>query len=253
MPDNILQNTAGLLLFDKPGGISSHDAVYLLRKKLGIKKIGHGGTLDPLATGLLILLVGRATRMQDKLQTGSKVYSGTVKFGTETDTWDTEGKVVKTSPLPEMTEEKISEVLNRLEGCIEQQVPPFSAVKYKGEKLYKIAREGRETPVIMRKVYVHWINHRIIMPDTLFFRVEVSGGTYIRTLARDIGRLSGSCAYMSSLRREAVGNYSVNQAITVETLKAVDREDIIARLIPVHTPETKAGNEAGVENISGNV
>lgn len=253
MPENNLHDAAGLLLFDKPGGISSHDAVCLLRKKLGIKKIGHGGTLDPLATGLLIMLVGRATKMQGKLQTGSKVYSGTIKFGIETDTWDTEGKTVKISPLPEMTEEHISAVLNSLEGEIEQQVPPFSAVKYKGEKLYKIAREGRETPIIMRKVHVRWIYHKIMLPDTLLFRAEVSGGTYIRTLARDIGKLSGSCACMSSLRRESAGIYSVEQAITAEALKAAERADIIARLIPIPTAFSPEETEAGSKNFSGNV
>ncbi|MBO4555778.1 MAG: tRNA pseudouridine(55) synthase TruB [Elusimicrobiales bacterium] len=233
MPEQITGQPCGLLLFDKPRGITSHDAVYILRRKLGIKKIGHGGTLDPLATGLLILLAGKATKQQAALQGGSKIYSGTITFGQETDTWDLEGKTQKTAPLPSFENNALQNAISKLSGEIEQQVPPFSAIKYKGEKLYDIARSGREVPVIMRKVSVKWLECSPISADTVFFRTEVSGGTYIRTLARDLGLAMGSCAYLSSLRRESIGKYDVKDAITEEALKAADKEEIIKRLLPI--------------------
>lgn len=235
MSENIIgQIPSGLLLFDKPKGISSHDAVYMLRRKLGIKRIGHGGTLDPLATGLLMLLAGKATKEQSKLQSGSKTYSGTITFGHETDTWDSEGTIIKTKPIPNLQSQQLSEAIERLSGEIEQQVPPYSAVKYKGEKLYNLARKGLEVPVIMRRTKVKWLEYRPISEDSIFFRTEVSGGTYIRTLARDLGLLMSSCAFMSSLRRERIGSYSIENAIRKEQLEAFSREEIISRLIQIH-------------------
>ena len=229
----------GLLLFDKPRGITSHDAVYILRRKLGIKKIGHGGTLDPLASGLLILLVGKATKQQAALQCGSKIYSGTITFGQETDTWDMEGKTVRTASLPDLgNPELLKKAIIKLSGNIEQQVPPFSAIKYKGEKLYDIARSGREVPIIMRQVQTGWLECNPVSNETVFFRTEVSGGTYIRTLARDLGLIMGSCAFLSSLRRESIGKYCVKDAITEDALKAAEKEEIIKRLLPI----TEIGN-----------
>ena len=233
---DISDTPSGLLLFDKPRGITSHDAVYILRRKLGIRKIGHGGTLDPLATGLLILLAGKATKQQAALQGGAKTYSGTITFGQETETWDMEGKITRTSPLPDFNNtELLKNAIDRLSGNIEQQVPPYSAIKYNGKKLYDIARSGKEVPVIMRPVSVKWLECSPVSADTVFFRTEVSGGTYIRTLARDLGLLMDSCAYLSSLRREQIGNYSVNDAITEEALKAMTKEEIVSRLIQVRT------------------
>ena len=233
MPEINTEMPCGLLLFDKPRGITSHDAVYILRRKLGIKRIGHGGTLDPLATGLLILLAGKATKQQAALQGGSKTYSGTITFGQETDTWDMEGKIVKTAALPILDGNTLQAATAKLSGTIEQQVPPFSAIKYQGRKLYEIARSGEEVPVIMRQVQVKWLECKPVSADTVFFRTEVSGGTYIRTLARDLGLLMGSCAFLSSLRRESIGKYDVKDAITEEALKAADKEEIIKRLLPI--------------------
>lgn len=231
---DIQPKTDGLFLYDKPEGISSHDAVYRLRHKLGIQKIGHGGTLDPLATGLLIMLVGKATKMQDKLQTGSKVYSGTFALGKETDTWDSQGKIVAEAPIPNLDIQKLTLAINKLSGEIKQQVPPFSAVKHNGEKLYKIAREGREVPLIFRKVNVKWLDYSISNQNTISFRVQVSGGTYIRTLARDLGLLLGTKAHMISLRRELIGLYSVKDAINQEQLDAAAKAEIQAKLISIN-------------------
>ena len=234
MPEKNTEHPCGLLLFDKPQGITSHDAVYILRRKLGIKKIGHGGTLDPLATGLLILLAGKATKRQSALQGCSKIYSGTITFGHETETWDMEGKIIKTAPVPDLNNaELLKNSINKLNGNIEQQVPPYSAIKYQGRKLYEIARSGEKVPVIMRKVQVNWLECKAVSPDTVFFLTEVSGGTYIRTLAKDLGLAMGSCAYLSSLRRKKIGQYDVKDAITEEELKSASKEEIISRLLPI--------------------
>jgi len=223
-------DVSGILLFDKPEGISSHDAVYILRRKLGIKRIGHGGTLDPMATGLLVMLVGKATKAQSFLQDGNKVYSGTIQFGKETDTWDKMGKTLFEAGIPLLNDEAVKEAIKPLNGNILQQVPPFSAVKHKGEKLYNLARKGKEVPVIMRQVYVNWLEYKILSPDSLYFKIECSGCTYIRTIARDFGLALKSRAHLTALRRLSVGKFNVEDAITDETLKAASEDDVKSRL-----------------------
>jgi tRNA pseudouridine55 synthase len=225
------QTPSGLFLFDKPKGITSHDAVDLLRRKLGIRRIGHTGTLDPMATGLLILLAGSATSAQASLQGTAKVYSGTILFGSETDTWDAEGKVVAEAPVPALDEAAVKKAVETLSGRIIQQVPPHSAVKIGGKPMYKLARKGAVMPEVKREAEVRWLSWTARRPE-LDFTIECSGGTYIRSIACELGRLLGSRAHLTALRRESIGAYGVKDAVTAERLAALTPEQAAALLAP---------------------
>ncbi len=223
---------SGLFLFDKPKGITSHDAVELLRAKLSIKKIGHTGTLDPMATGLLILMVGSATSGQAAMQGMAKIYGGTIMFGAETDTWDAEGKVTAEAPVPELGEEAVKKAVEAFNGKIIQQVPPYSAVRMNGRHMYKLARANQVMPEVKREVVVRWISWAIRAP-ALDFEIDCSGGTYVRSVAHEMGRALGSRAHLSVLRRLSIGAWSVKDSITAIQLAAMPREAALARLIPV--------------------
>jgi tRNA pseudouridine55 synthase len=223
---------SGLFLFDKPKGITSHDAVELLRAKLSIKKIGHTGTLDPMATGLLILMVGSATSGQAAMQGMAKIYGGTIMFGTETDTWDAEGKVTAEAPVPELGEEVVKKTVEAFNGKITQQVPPYSAVRMNGRHMYKLARANQVMPEVRREVVVRWISWTVRTP-ALDFEIDCSGGTYVRSVAHEMGRALGSRAHLSVLRRLSIGAWSVKDSITAAELAAMPREAAMARLIPV--------------------
>lgn len=223
---------SGLFLFDKPKGITSHDAVDLLRRKLGVRRIGHSGTLDPMATGLLVLLVGKATSAQAALQGSAKTYSGTISFGSETDTWDAEGKVVAEAPPPALDAEPLGRAVAALSGRIVQQVPAYSAVKLGGKPMYKHARAGAAMPEVRREAEVRWLSWTPRGAE-LDFVIECSGGTYIRSLACELGRLLGSRAHLSVLRREAIGNFSVKDAADAARLAALSPAEAAALLRPV--------------------
>lgn len=223
---------SGLLLFDKPKGISSHGAVGLLRKKLSFRRIGHTGTLDPMATGLLVMLVGAATKAQQRLQGSSKIYSGTIMFGSETDTWDAEGKVTERAPVPDLSAETVANAIKAFSGKIIQQVPPYSAIRIGGKHLYHLARRNVPMPEIRREVQVRWISWAV-KDCTLQFEIECSGGTYLRSIARELGLALGSRAHLSALRRLSIGGSSVADAITEEGLNALPLEAVLAKLRPV--------------------
>ncbi len=223
---------SGLLLFDKPKGITSHDAVDLLRRKLGVRRIGHSGTLDPMATGLLILLVGKATSAQASLQGSAKTYSGTILFGAETDTWDAEGRVVAEAPPPPLDGAAVEKAVKALSGRIVQQVPPHSAVKIGGKPMYKLARKGAAMPEVRREAEVRWLSWTPRPPE-LDFTIECSGGTYIRSIAREIGLLLGSRAHLTALRREAIGRYAVADAVPAGRLASLGQAEAAALLRPV--------------------
>jgi tRNA pseudouridine55 synthase len=223
---------SGLFLFDKPKGITSHDAVDLLRRKLSIRRIGHTGTLDPMATGLLILLVGGATSAQAALQGSAKVYGGTITFGSETDTWDAEGKVVAEAPPPPLDEESVRRAVAGFSGRIIQQVPSYSAVRRNGTPLYKLARRNEAVPEIKREADVRWLSWAA-RPPHLDFELECSGGTYVRSIACELGRALGSRAHLSALRRLSIGAFAVKDAVTSERLAAMTPEEALARLAPV--------------------
>ncbi len=221
----------GLLLVDKPAGWTSHDAAAYIRKTLWIKRVGHTGTLDPDATGLILVLVGKATRLARFFDLDKKGYSAVMELGSETDTEDASGQVTLECQVPELEPAHIEEVLRRFIGEIEQVPPMYSAVKVGGERLYKKARAGEEVERAPRKVTIEELRLTGIEGPHVSFDVVCSKGTYIRTLCRDMGKALGSCAHMRSLRRSRVGDYLVRDAMGLS--EKPSKEEIAARIIPM--------------------
>ena len=219
----------GLLLIDKPSGFTSSDIVAIARRALHTKCIGHSGTLDPLATGLLILLVQRrATRLQNQFLKLDKVYRATLKLGTDTDTWDAAGTPVQTFPVPELTPEKIRAAMQTLTGEVKQQIPPFSAKKINGQKMYDLARQG--TPVQDRFNQVRifaWSGLEFDYKDTLSFTLHCSCGTYVRSLARMLAQALGTTGHLTALRRLSIGPFSVEDALDGNKLKTIPQAEIV--------------------------
>jgi tRNA pseudouridine55 synthase len=208
----------GMLLIDKPAGITSHDVVSEARRALRTRRIGHAGTLDPFATGLLVLLVGHATRLLPHLDGEPKVYDATIVFGSETDTDDLTGTVVRTAEFPDPA--RVREAIVSLTGTIEQVPPAYSAKQVDGQRAYAAARRGAALELDAVRVDVHGWDLRELTDDHLRATITCGGGTYIRALARDLGRLSGSAAHLGALRRVRSGSFHVADAIPLETLRA---------------------------------
>lgn len=213
----------GLLLVDKPAGVSSHDVVSVARRVVGERQIGHGGTLDPFATGLLVLLLGRATRLLTYVHDEPKVYEATIRFGAETDTEDLGGVVVRQAPLP--TREALVDALPRFRGDIAQVPPVYSAKRVAGRRAYEIAREGGEVALDAVSVSIGEISlaefeERDGRVAGCRLRVSCGGGTYIRSLARDIARAAGSAAHLTALRRHRAGVFEVGRSVPFEELRA---------------------------------
>jgi tRNA pseudouridine55 synthase len=201
----------GLLLIDKPAGITSHDAVARVRRALGVRKVGHSGTLDPAATGLLLIGVGRATRLLRFLGDLPKVYQGRGVLGVATDTLDEEGAIVRESPV-DVAERDLRSVMQRFTGEIEQVPPAYSAVKVGGEKLYRAARRGEPVEAPPRKVNVDSFDLRGFESPAFDFEVRCSAGTYVRSLVADVGAELGCGAHLQRLRRTAIGPFRVEVA-----------------------------------------
>jgi tRNA pseudouridine55 synthase len=216
--DELFAAPQGLLLVDKPAGMTSHDVVQQVRRVYGERSIGHLGTLDPFATGLLVLLLGRATRLATFIDTEPKVYVATIKFGEETDTDDATGTVIRTAALPR--EIDISPAVNALTGTISQVPPAYSAKSVDGTRAYDAARRGRPLDLAAVDVTVHRWELGELSDDSLSAVITCSGGTYIRALARDLGRLISSAAHLRSLRRTRVGPFDVRDASTLANLVA---------------------------------
>ncbi len=202
----------GLLLIDKPAGITSHDAIAQIRRALGTQKVGHAGTLDPMATGLLVVGVGRATRLLRFLGDLPKIYEGVLHLGVETTTLDADGEVVRESPVPAFTDEEVRAVMTAKLGASAQTPPAFSAVKVGGRKLYEAARKGEHLQAAARIVRVDRFELRSRDGADVAFVCEVSGGTYVRVLAADVGGALGVGAHLTSLRRTAIGPFEVRDA-----------------------------------------
>ena len=232
----------GILIIDKPAGITSHDVVSRVRRALGTKRVGHTGTLDPFATGVMVILVGKATRLAQFLDKDAKEYIAEVQFGFETDTGDKTGSRIADFGL------RISEVVERLEktdfdvilskfrGEIMQTPPMYSAKKVEGKKLYELAREGKEIERKPVNVSIHELD---LLPDEIGnpqsairnLKVACSAGTYVRTLAEDIGREIGVGAHLTALRRTAAGKFQISQSISLDELKNLD--DPTSALLPI--------------------
>jgi tRNA pseudouridine55 synthase len=221
----------GVLLVDKADGMTSHDVVALVRRRLEIKKVGHCGTLDPLATGLLLLTLGRGTKIQDLLMAEDKEYVGTMTLGTSTSTQDREGETVEERPVPALTDEQIRAAFDKFRGDFYQMPPMVSAIKHGGVPLYKLARQGKvvEREPRLVHVYRHTID-RVALPD-IDFTVLCSKGFYVRTYAHDIGEALGCGAYLKNLRRTKSGRFAVDRAITVEEIWNAPRQEIISRML----------------------
>ena len=207
----------GLLLVDKPPGVTSHDVVLAARRATGEARIGHAGTLDPFATGLLVLLLGRATRLLPYLDAEPKVYEATIRFGAETDTDDLGGATVRTAPSP--SREAVERVIPRLTGELEQVPPAYSAKRVAGRRAYDLARAGEEVELRPARVRVDAWELLDFRGDELDVRITCGGGTYIRALARDLGRLTDSAAHLSALRRVASGAFHVRHASALDEVR----------------------------------
>jgi tRNA pseudouridine55 synthase len=202
----------GLLLVDKPGGVTSHDVVDVVRRRLGTRKVGHAGTLDPMASGLLLIGVGRATRLLRFLGELPKIYEGTLRLGVETTTLDADGDVVRQTPV-DVQEPEIREAMRILVGESLQRPPAYSAVKVGGRKLYEAARAGERLEAEPRPIHVDDFDLLSFeLPDATF-RVTCSGGTYVRALAADVGASLSCGAHLVALRRTAIGPYAVDDAV----------------------------------------
>jgi tRNA pseudouridine55 synthase len=206
----------GILVIDKPRGLTSHDCVKIIRKRFGIKKVGHAGTLDPLATGILILLLGKATRLFLGFAGFDKEYEATLTLGITTDTGDSQGKIINTSTYEHIKEIDVLGVFNKFQGNIEQIPPMVSAIKYQGKKLYELARRGIVVARSPRKICIHSLILTGYRPPEVDFKVECSKGTYIRTLGEDIGSRLGCGGCISRIRRTKLGPFNINEAVSLE-------------------------------------
>jgi tRNA pseudouridine55 synthase len=224
----------GVLLVDKPQGLTSHDVVYRLRRKLSMKKIGHAGTLDPMATGLLIMLIGKATRISQYLMSSDKVYEGEATLGVVTDSQDAEGEMMETRPVPELTEAAVREVMKGFLGD-QYQIPPMhSAIKIDGVPLYKLARKGEEVEREPRFIRVMAFELLSFTSPKLTFRLHCTKGTYVRTIAHDLGQKLGCGAHLSALRRTMSGKFNLSEGLTLDQIETMPLAEIEKRLIPIY-------------------
>jgi tRNA pseudouridine55 synthase len=221
----------GILLVDKPTDHTSHDVVARLRGKLKTKRIGHAGTLDPMATGLLIILVGKATRVSQYLISLDKEYEGTIELGKVTDTQDADGEMMETRPVPPLTEADLNAAIKGFLGDQYQMPPMYSAIKIDGVPLYKSARKGEDIVREPRFIRVSsWEVTKFGLPR-FDFRLRCTKGTYVRTLAHDLGQKLGCGAHLAALRRTATDKFNVSQALTLDQIMAMTIPEIERRLI----------------------
>lgn len=207
-----------ILPINKPASWTSFDVVKKIRSLTGIKKIGHAGTLDPFATGLLLVCTGRATKKVTELIRLPKEYIGEIEFGYETDTMDLTGGKIKEADPPLLNQKKIQITLEGFRGKTQQEIPSYSAVKYKGRRLYKRARKGEEIPQLFREIMIYDIELLEIKDRSIVIRIECGSGTYVRTLARDIARKLDTAGHLKTLVRTRIGDYTLNDAMTIEAL-----------------------------------
>ena len=231
MMSSISASPDGVLLVDKAEEMTSHDVVALTRRKLGTKKIGHCGTLDPIATGLLLLTIGRGTKVQDLLMSEDKEYVGTFVLGVTTDTQDRQGQVTQQRPVPALDENEIRAAFEKFRGDFYQLPPMVSAKKHGGIPLYKLARQGKVVEREPRLVHVYRYSIKKIALPEIDFSVLCSKGFYVRTYVHDIGEVLGCGAHLKSLRRTKSGRFSVADAITVDEIQQASREEILERML----------------------
>jgi tRNA pseudouridine55 synthase len=223
----------GVLLIDKPAGMTSHDVVDRVRRHFGFKKVGHCGTLDPAATGLLILVLERATKLQDRLMSDDKAYEGTMILGISTDSQDADGEITAQKPVPPLTADDIEEVLAKFRGDIQQIPPMVSAVKHQGTPLYKLARKGKTVERKPRLIHIYDLRVLGLELPRITFRVACTKGTYVRTICSDVGDLLGCGAHLHELRRTRSGKFDVNEAHQLQAVLTQTREELKSLIIPI--------------------
>ncbi|MCQ2410515.1 MAG: tRNA pseudouridine(55) synthase TruB [Elusimicrobiaceae bacterium] len=233
MPLENYANSApsGLLLIDKPKDFSSHDIIAICRRILKIKKIGHSGTLDPMATGLLLLLIGReATRQQAQFLKLDKVYTAVLSLGQETDSWDAYGTVVAQKSVPPLTQTDVANAAQKLSGMLRQPIPFFSAKKINGSPMYSLARQGQKLERRYNEVSVTWQHVRLVDPQTVEFTVHCSCGTYVRSLGYLLAERLGTTGHLTQLRRLRIGPHDVADAFDGNLLKQTPPEVLFQRM-----------------------
>jgi tRNA pseudouridine55 synthase len=247
----------GVLLIDKPAGMSSADVTNKLKKKFRFERIGHGGTLDPFATGLLIVLVGEGTKVARFLLEGDKGYDAVAALGSETDTGDFTGEVVNRAETTEkISLEQWREHAKAWTGLIRQTPPAYSAIKVKGRPLYDYARKGEEVEVKPREATIHELEIQEASDEKIRFRVRCTGGTYIRALAADIAMAAGTCAHLSELRRTASSAFRVEDAITLDAALAMEPHELPLRPIEEalsHLPQVHCAPQIALKVRQGNL
>ena len=231
----------GVLLIDKAPGMTSHDVVAITRRVLNTKKVGHCGTLDPLATGLLLVVIGKGTKIQDLLMAEDKEYVGTMRLGEVTDSQDADGQVTETREVPALTREQIEAAFAQFKGDFYQTPPMVSAIKKEGVPLYKLARQGKTVEREPRFVHVFGYDVKDVRLPDIEFRVLCSKGFYVRTYAHDIGNVLGCGAHLRSLRRTKSGRFTLEHAVTVDQLKNGDPAAIAAKILDLPTVSRMRG------------
>ncbi len=222
----------GAILIDKPAGPTSHDVVDAIRRRFQIKKVGHCGTLDPNATGLLIIVLGRGTKLSEKLMGDDKVYEGTIKFGETTDSYDCDGELTGSLPVPPMTLDQLNEEAVKFVGDLMQIPPMVSAIKKGGVPLYKLARKGIE--IVREPRLVHIYNFRFTSYESPLghFKIACTKGTYVRSIAHDLGQKFGCGAHLATLRRSVSGKFDVADAMPLDAVLNLTTAELEKRVIP---------------------
>jgi len=231
----------GLLLLDKPAGPTSHDMVDRIRRHFRLNKVGHGGTLDPQATGLLVLMIGRATKLADTLMAGNKTYEGVIRLGRTTDSQDAQGAVLSEADFSQVTQTQLLEQMNKLTGDVMQTPPMVSAIKQNGVPLYKLARKGQVVERKPKLVRIYTFTLKDFTPPTALFEVTCSKGVYVRTLCADIGEALGCGAILDALRRTRSGDFKINEAHTLEALLKLNLSQLADLMIPLNRIHLQTG------------
>jgi tRNA pseudouridine55 synthase len=222
----------GALLIDKPSGPTSHDVVDVIRRRFGIKKVGHCGTLDPAATGLLIIVLGRGTKLSERLMSDDKVYEGTVRFGEATDSYDADGELTGSLPVPPLSLEELNAMAGEFVGDQMQTPPMVSAIKKNGVPLYKLHRKGVEVHREPRLIHIYRFQFSRYVEPVAEFRLACTKGTYVRSIAHELGQKAGCGAHLSSLRRIVSGKFDVGDAMPLDQLLDLTPRDLESKVIP---------------------
>ena len=225
----------GALLIDKPAGMTSHDVVDEIRRHFGIKKVGHCGTLDPNATGLLIIVLGRGTKLSERLMSDDKVYEGTIKLGESTDSFDSDGELMASLPVPPITLDELNNLAAEFVGDQMQTPPMVSAIKKAGVPLYKLARKGVEVQREPRLIHIYNFKFSSYEEPLARFRLACTKGTYVRSIAHELGQKVGCGAHLVQLSRTKSGKFDVSQAVPLQKVLSLSASDLERKIIPFLT------------------